>query len=345
MRLTKNDLLAARAVFRLRFLPVAGLLFTILICTIAGCSPRRAAAPEPTPTARPNAPNARPNVPPPPRREVAILFNNGRGYAEIATQLRKMLPVETYRLTVANVDDVNSPATLNSLRRRPGLFVVAIGLPAARIARDKLSAPVVFAQVFNYQELLVTGKTVRGVASLPPLDLHVQEWKKLDPRLRRVGLILSKSHAALIPQAQRAATGASLTLRHEVSGSDRETLYLFKRLAPQIDGLWLVPDDRILSPAVLRELLSYAVSHGVRVCAFSDALLEWGALMSASATPEDTARTLRRVLEKMMAGGINSTPELTPLSEVGVRINMQLATRLGLPTPTRQAWVIRGGTR
>jgi ABC-type uncharacterized transport system substrate-binding protein len=186
---------------------------------------------------------------------------------------------------------------------------------------------------------------MRGVASMPPLDLQVQEWKKLDPRLRRVGLIVSQSHAALIPQAERAGTGASLTVRHEVSGSDRETLYLFKRLAPQIDGLWLVPDDRILSPAVLRELLSYAVSHGVRVCAFSDSLLEWGALMSASATPEDTARTLRRVLEKMMAGGTNATPELTPLSEVGVRINVQVATRLGLPTPPRQAWVIRGGTR
>jgi hypothetical protein len=52
---------------------------------------------------------------------------------------------------------------------------------------------------------------------------------------------------------------------------------VFKRLAPQIDGLWLVPDDRILSPAVLRELLNYAVSHGVRVCVFSDTLLQWGA--------------------------------------------------------------------
>jgi hypothetical protein len=73
--------------------------------------------------------------------------------------------------------------------------------------------------------------------------------------------------------------------------------------------------------------------------------LEWGALISASPTPEDTARTLRRVLETMMAGGTNSTPALTPLSDVGVRINMQVATRLGLPTPARNAWVIRGGAR
>jgi ABC-type uncharacterized transport system substrate-binding protein len=343
-RLSKNDLLAARAVFELRNAPVAGLLCIILICGIAGCSPRRNAAPGPASSVRPNA-SPPPNVPAPTRREVAILFNGAAGYSDVAMQLRKLLPLEAYRLTVANVDDVSSPAILNSLRGRPGLFVVAIGLPAARIARDKLTAPVVFAQVFNYQELLVTGKTVRGVASMPPLDLQVQEWKKLDPKLRRMGLIVSQSHTDLIPLAERAAMGASLVMRHEISASDRETLYLFKRLAPQIDGLWLVPDDRILSPAVLRELLSYAVSHGVRVCVFSDTLLQWGALMSASATPEDTARTLRRVLEAMMAGGTQTTPSLTPLSEVGVRFNMHVAMRLGLPIPPREAWVIRGGTR
>jgi ABC-type uncharacterized transport system substrate-binding protein len=348
MRLSKHDLLAAREALELRFLPVAGLLLIIIfICATAGCSPRRTAAPGPAGPAGPAGPEAttRPNIPSPPRREVAILYNNGSGTAEVAMQLRKLLPGETYRLTVADVDDVNSPAILNGLRGRPGLFVVAIGLPAARIARDKLSSPVVFAQVFNYQELLVAGRIVRGVASMPPLDLQVQDWRKLDPKLRRVGLIVSESHTDLIPQAERAAAAASLTIRHEISGSDRETLYLFKRLAPQIDGLWLVPDDRILSPAVLRELLNYAVSHGVRVCVFSDTLLQWGALMSASATPEDTARTLRRVLESMMAGRTNATPAMTPLSEVGIRVNMQVATRLGLPTPPREAWVIRGGTR
>jgi len=346
MRLSKDDLLVARTVFKSQSVAVAG--FLVIILMFAGCSPRRtapSAPPAPVVTAPAPAIPAPPNVPSPPRHDVAILFNNAPGYAEVTTQLRKLLPVESYRLTVTNVDDVNSPAILSSLRGRPGLFVVAIGLPAARIARDRLNAPVLFAQVFNYQELLVASKTIRGVAPLPPLALQVQDWKKLDPKLSRVGLIVSQSHADLIPQAERAAASASLTLHHEISSSDRETLYLFKRLAPQIDGLWLVPDDRILSPAMLRELLSYAVSHGVRVCVFSDALLEWGALMSASATPEDTARTLRRVLETMLAGKAGTMPALTPLSEVGIRLNVQVATRLGLPTPARPAWVIRGTTR
>jgi ABC-type uncharacterized transport system substrate-binding protein len=291
----------------------------------------------------PRAADVRPDVPiAPQRREVAVLFKNGAGYTEVVTQLRKLLPIETFQLTLIDVEAENSQRLLDSLRRRPGLVAVAVGLPAARIARDQLNAPILFAQVFNYQELLVKGKAIRGVMAMPPLDLQVQDWKKFDPKLRRVGLIVSERHIDLIAQAERAADSAAVTVKYEVSDSDRQTLYLFKRLAPQIDGLWLLPDDRILSPAVLRELLSYAASHGVRVCVFSDALLQWGALMSASPTPEDIARTMRRVLEDMMADRTNALPPLTPLSEIVVRINAQVAGRFGLSFPPSASWVVRG---
>ena len=328
------DLPAARAFITLRTIRVAGPLLLILLGALLGCTSRRPTAPPPLPP--------RVDAPSPVRRDVAVLYSGAAG-TEVANQLRKLLPIETYRLTVVDVGAPGFEKSLDTLRSRRGLFVVAIGLPAARTARDKLTAPVIFAQVFNYQELMVGGRTVRGVAALPPLDVQVQDWKKLDPKLRRIGLIVSQPHAELITQAERAAKSASLTMRHEISGSDRETLYLFKRLAPQIDGLWLAPDDRILSPTVLRELLGYAVSHGVRVCVFSDALLPLGALMSASPTPEDTARTVRRVLDNMIARGTNSVPALTQLSEVGIRLNTQVAGRLGLPASARgSSWVSRG---
>src|SRR5262249_19988101 len=121
----------------------------------------------------------------PSRRELAIVFKSGTGYTEVVTQLRKLLPVETYRLTLIDVEAENSQRILDSLRSRAGLVVVAIGLPAARSARDQLNAPILFAQIFNYQELLGGGKTVRGVTAMPPLDLQVQDWKKFDPKLQR----------------------------------------------------------------------------------------------------------------------------------------------------------------
>ena len=321
---------------------LAHLVPVLLICVIAGCARRRVAVP-----ALPPAPvaDSQPTVdspqPPPTRREVAILFSSAPEYAEVASQLRKLLPSNSYRLILADVDAEDSQGALAGLRGKPGLFIVAVGLPAARIARDQFKTPVVFAQVFNYQELLVEGRAIRGVSAMPPFDLQVQDWKKLDPKLRHVGLIISERHPELIREAESAARASEVTIEHRISHSDQETLYLFKRLAPQIDGLWLVPDDQILSPAVLRETLSYAVSHGVRVCVFSDALLSWGAVLSARPTPVDIARTVRGVLEAMIAGDTDGVPTLTPLSEFVFRVNGEVAGRLGLSRPPREAWLVR----
>src|SRR5262245_4510155 len=323
----------------LQFRRAARVLPAILLCVLAGCATHRAAAPPPLPPPPPVKPV---DAIPAPRREVAILFNSAPGYADVAIQLKSLLPAATYKLTEVDVEAETATQLLGTLRSKPGLFVVAIGLPAARIARDQFKVPIVFAQVFNYQELLVDGRAIRGVTAMPPLDLQVQDWKKLDPKLRRIGLIVSERHADLIREAQQAAVSADVMIRHAISDSDRETLYQFKRLAPQIDGLWLVPDDKILSPGMLRELLSYAASHGVRVCVFSDSLLPWGALMSASPTTNDVARTVRRVLGTIMAGGTKSVPALTPLTEISVRINEQVAGRFVLSPPPRASWVVRG---
>jgi hypothetical protein len=303
----------------------------ILIYLAIGCARR---VPPPATSGSTNIPVPAPT----PLRDVAILYHSASGYADIAAQLKNLLPASTYRVTMADVESEDSQVALDRLRRNPKLFTVAIGLPAARFARDELKGPILFAGVFNYQELLVSGRPIRGVAVMPRLDLQAEDWTKLDPKIRRVGLIVSESHTDLISQAAKITT---VSVKTEISGSDRETLYLFKRMAPQIDGIWLVPDDQILSPEILRNLLEYAVTHGVRVCVFSDALLDWGALMSARPTTPDTARTLRRLLERMMASGANAVPPLTTTSELVVHLNTQVAGRLGLAS-LQTSWIVRG---
>lgn len=306
------------------------LFFLLVLCAVTGCNRRRAAVPQPPPTA--------PVAIVVPLREVAIF--SSKGYTAAAAELSRALPRDVYNVTSVDIEIETSARALQSLQRKPGLTVVAIGLPAARIARDRFNGPVIFSQVSDYQELLVSGRTIRGVSAMPPLDLQAKEWKKLDPKLRRVGLIVARSHAELIAQAESAARAASLSLIHETSSSDRETLYVFKRMAPQIDGLWLVPDDRSLSPDVLRELMNYATTHGVRVCVFNDALLQWGAFMSATPTSADTARAVRRQLDSMSKGA-GSGSQLTTVSELMIRLNPDVAGRLGLPAPQRAAWVVR----
>ena len=301
---------------------------------VAETPPPAPPAPKPTPPPRPR--------PPPTPRDVVVLFQEGtNGYREVAAQIVDQLPAARYRAALVPLHVPDSPDLLAPLVALKPAIAVAVGREAVDFAREHLGAtPLVFCQVFNYQELLGTGRPIWGVQPLPPLALQLRGWSSVDPSRKRIGLIVSEAQKGLVAEA-RAAGGNAVEIKSEVSSSDRETLYLFKRLAPQLDGLLLVPDNRILSPPVLRELLSYAVSHGVGVLVPNDALLSWGALVSVSSTPADVARGVRTVIDRVSSGSTSGLPAMTPLTEVKLQVNAGVARELGVATAPQATRVLR----
>ncbi len=89
----------------------------------------------------------------------------------------------------------------------------------------------------------------------------------------------------------------------------------------EIDGFWLFPDNRILSPRVLTEMLQQANRRHVPVAVSNEAMLRMGAAISVSTVASDIAATIVKVLERIRAGEIDALPPVTQLSEVRVAIN------------------------
>jgi ABC-type uncharacterized transport system substrate-binding protein len=98
-------------------------------------------------------------------------------------------------------------------------------------------------------------------------------------------------------------------------------LYHFKRMIHEIDGFWLFPDNRILSPRVLQEVLQQANRRRVPVAVSNEGMLQMGAAISVSTVAADIAATIVNVLERVRAGEIRSLPPITQLSEVRVATN------------------------
>ena len=324
----------------------ARLCAALTVAALAGCAtvdtpppaePPLAVAPPPAAAVvEPPLPVVPPPVAPLPRpaarvpQPVTVLFEPAvEGYADVAAAIAAALPAEGFA-----VDLVALMAPEAALERRG--VIVAVGLEAATLARARFAdQPIVFCQVFNYQELL-TAPRVWGVHVMPPLDLQLRAWKAAVPSLTRVGFILSGTHAALADEALQASASVGVEARHEISTSDRETLYLFKRLAADVDGLWLLPDNRILSPAVLRELLSYAAARDISVLVHNQALLDWGASLAANGTPEDVAHSVRAVLDAVVSGRTPST--MTSLSEVAIKFGSRATRSVDAPS---SGWVLR----
>ena len=309
----------------------------MLVVLTSGCSllmpepePAPAPAPEvkietpvvvaPPPAPEPPAPVAPPPAPPVALPVTAIMVSDSRpAYREVAVALEGLL--DNY----ATYDLAGDPRTPESLFAAIGdantKVVVAIGLDAARQARQLSPVPVVFCQVFNVQGNQLVADNLRGVAATPPLSLQLEAWKQLDPTLKDVGLIVGEGHEALLAEAGDTTQDAGINLHARVALSDRETMYLFDRMIPDLDGFWLFPDNRILSRAVLKHMFDKAAQRRVQMAVFNESLLQLGAVISSTAVAADIATTTESILQRLANGEKDAIPAMTPLSDVNIRIN------------------------
>lgn len=313
----------------IRLTALAGVLI------ISGCSlfPAEPVAPEPeiVPPPEPVVVEPEPAPPPPAPRKVEpkplptvaiVLTSRQPAYEDVANELVDHLE----NFTIYDLSDRSQPpvTALRLINDSNSDAVVAIGLRAAKSSLAMAKIPVVFSQVFNYQEHnLVTGNS-RGVSSLAPLDAHLAAWKKVDPTLARVGMIIGDGHDELVSEAELAAEKYGVELFIQVTRSDQETLYHFKRMIREIDGFWLFPDNRVLSPRVLKDMLSQANRRQVPVAVSHEAMLSMGAAISVSSVASDIAATIIDVLRQINAGNIDKVPPLSNLSEVRVVTNDEL---------------------
>ncbi len=179
--------------------------------------------------------------------------------------------------------------------------------------------PVVFSQVFNYEEHGLLTENSRGISALAPLDAQLVAWKNVDPTIARVGVIIGEGHDELIAEAREAADKHGIELRAHISHSDQETLYFFRRsMIRDIDGFWLFPDNRILSGRALQEMLAEAGRQQVPVNVPNESMLKLGAKISMSTVASDIAAAIVNVVRQIQAGGLQLVPPITGLSEVRV---------------------------
>jgi ABC-type uncharacterized transport system substrate-binding protein len=264
-----------------------------------------------------------------PPRAIVLLSSDLAQFGAVAAALNERLS-GAFQLERLVLTDPDSRKRLATLDANAPLAVVAIGFDAADFASRDLRVPVIFCDVFSYERLLSTRSGIYGVAPLPPLHMQLARWKHLAPGVRTVGTIIGPEHPRLIEEVRRAAAEVGVELEVELASSDREAIYRFKRLVPRIGAFWLFPDNDILSPNVIREMLGYARDHGVHSIVFNSSLLDWGALVSMSSRPSDVAAAVAHILETLAAGRTRTLPALTPLTEIDVEVNDTVAAELGL---------------
>lgn len=290
--------------------------------------------PEPVPVVEPvvdiptvpviKAPDPEPVIiPPPPPKSLPpvaiVLDSRNPAYESVVTELGKHF--ETY--SIYDFTDKSQPPIIafRTINDEPTEAVIAIGLRAAKSAIALSKSPVIFSQIFNYQDHgLVTDKS-RGIAAIAPVEAQLGAWKLLDPMLSEVGLIIGEGHDALIDDAKVAAEKFGIQLNVQVSQSDQETLYFYKRMVADIDGFWMMPDNRILSLRVIREILADSKRRNVVVAVPNDAMLPMGAGISFTPSAANVAEQIVAAVRQIQMGEFTELPDITPLTDLDIATN------------------------
>jgi ABC-type uncharacterized transport system substrate-binding protein len=281
-------------------------------------TPEPAPQPQPEPVVEVPTPLSVPPI-------AIVLTSNQPAYLDVAVELAGHF--EDHRVYDLSGESLPPISVLRSINDGNSTAVVAIGLRAAQSAVAMSDVPVVFSQVFNHQDHDLLKENTRGVAALAPLAAQLAAWKKVDPTISRIGLIIGEGHDDLIVEAELAAERHGIDLHIRIAHSDQETLYLFRRMIRNIDGFWLFPDNRVLSARVLDQMLSDANRQHVSVVVPNKSMLKMGAAISITTVAADIAATIAKIVHKIQAGEIQQVPPMSELSEVQVAINEMAPTK------------------
>lgn len=271
-----------------------------------------------------------PNSPPVRQQHVLISYGSGvPSLRAIAERVQEKLGPGT-RLQAVSGDSARNAMLARAIEKHMPSQMVAVGLRAARWSRRFRKTQVVFCEVFNFADEHLIVPRHKGVRLIPPPAQLFDRWHALSPSLRRVLVISGPGKGGLIAEAKAAARVDGIQLVHQIVRSDKEYVFAYKRAASRYQGLWLLPDNRVLSRSAMIDVMSYSVRQGKQVAVFSPELLQLGGLISAQPVADDVAE---QVVARLRAGAGRKElpgPVISDLTRSDLRINNAVARQLGL---------------
>jgi len=149
--------------------------------------------------------------------------------------------------------------------------------------------------------VLDSAGTGPGVDALPPFDAQLDQWLAMAPRIERIGVIGSPAVRGRIDDLAEVCATRGVSLEQREVGSDKETLLAFRSMVPHIDGFVFLPDDRVLSPTVIQQMMGHGQRNEVQMLVYSPVMFNLGGSLFVQPDPVMVATTLIELLSNPTA--------------------------------------------
>jgi putative ABC transport system substrate-binding protein len=223
------------------------------------------------------------------------------------------------------------------LERGRKYLVFAIGSWALQVVLSRPpSAPVVYAMVLNPASIVgADGRNVTGASMNVPVEQPLRLLKQLGAQIKRIGVIYNRARTgALVRRAQVVAREEGLELVTREIGSAKEVVAALESFQDGIDALWIVPDETVLSQAVVQQMLLFSYRRKIPVLGLSDRHAQMGALFALSfASGEDIGRQAGELAQAVLGGRPAADVPYTDARKLYLTINLKAAHKLGINIP------------
>jgi putative ABC transport system substrate-binding protein len=216
-------------------------------------------------------------------------------------------------------------------------LIFAVGIWALQVVVGRPSAvPVVYAMVLNPPSIIgAETKNVTGASMNVPVEQSIRLFKQLGPQVKRIGVIFNRNRTGyLVRRAQVVAREEGLELVTREISSPKEVVGALESFQDGIDALWIVPDETVLSQAVVQQMLLFSYRRKIPLLGLSDRHAQMGALFSLSfASGEDIGRQAGELAQAILGGRAAAEVPYTSARKVILTVNLKAAQKLGLEIP------------
>ncbi len=214
-------------------------------------------------------------------------------------------------------------------KSRPDLIFVLARDPLFK-TRGIAHIPVVYALALYPDEIVGDRPNFTGVTMHIPEEVKFGILRKAMPSAENVGIIYSERSSSMMRECRLAAGKYGFRIISRKLEDIGSFSYLLKGIGGKIEVFWMVKDRDVYKYNMIEELFDYTDENAIPVVTFQNKFLEKGAFISISPDPGAMGAQAWMMSSRILNGTpIENTPPEPPKKAV-VKINYEIARRLGL---------------
>jgi len=220
-------------------------------------------------------------------------------------------------------------------QRRPRL-IMTVGTEATQTISQQLSGiPIVFCMVVHPEALPSTDQPVTGISMEVSPHEALRVLRQVLPQARRVGLLANSAIQRPEAIGRRVAAAREQGLEVSVERIDAvtEVPQRLRALLPTIDAFWLIPDETVLAPEMVRYLMLETLRQQIPVLAPSWRFVEDGALVAVACDYKDVGRQAAELAVPVLRGAPGGRDPIVEARKSLLYVNLKVAKTLRIEIP------------